>query len=128
MLGRPAPLDPGQYRIKVEALGYEPFELEITLASGQSQRVDLPLKKKASPAESVAPAEKAAVLAVTPSVQHDGPQADAASGIGAREIVLISEATVALAGLGVGVGFFLSRGAAETRIENAQGKLDKLGG
>jgi hypothetical protein len=35
---------------------------------------------------------------------------------------------VALAGIGVGVGFLLSQGAAETRIENAQTELDVLVG
>jgi hypothetical protein len=127
VLGRPAPFDPGRHRIRVEALGYEPFELEITLAPGQSQRVDLPLKKKSVSAAPVvtAPASKPAPA---PAPVAPAPERDGGGGIGVREIVLISEATVALAGLGVGVGFLLSKGSAETRVEGAQTELDLLAG
>ncbi len=83
-------------------------ELEITLAPGQSQRVDLPLKKKSVSAAPVitAPASKPAPA---PAPVAPAPERDGGGGIGVREIVLISEATVALAGLGVGVGFLLSK-------------------
>jgi tetratricopeptide (TPR) repeat protein len=128
VLGRPAPLDPGRHRIKVEALGYEPFEVEITLAPGQSQRLDLPLKKQDAAVEGAqAPATRFDATS-TRSAAPAAPQRDAGSGIGAREIVLVSEATVAVAGLSVGIGFLLSRRSAESRIENAQTALDLLAG
>jgi hypothetical protein len=128
VLGRPAPLDPGRHRIKVEALGYEPFELEITLASGQSQRLDLPLKKKDASTSIEAPAAAARSDAKPTAAPEAAPERDTGDGIGAREIVLVSEATVAVAGLSVGIGFLLSRGSAESRIENAQTALDLMPG
>ncbi len=127
VLGRPAPLDPGRHRIKVEALGYEPFELEVTLAPGQSQRLDLPLKKKQAAPADAAPSPAKVGATSTPESEAV-PERDPGSSIGAREIVLVSEATVAVVGLSVGLGFLLSRGSAESRIENAQKALDQLPG
>jgi tetratricopeptide (TPR) repeat protein len=124
VLGRPAPLDPRAHTIRVEAPGYEPYETELTLAPGESQRLDLPLKKQqASPSSEAAPAGVSAGSAPTRTVERD-----AGGGIGTRELVLITEGAVAVAGISVGIGFLLNRGSAETRIQNAQGALDLLVG
>lgn len=129
VLGRPAPVDPGQHRIRVEAEDHEPFEAEVTLGPGQSDHLDVRLKKKARVlAESPASPPSSSQRVTLESSPRVAPERDQAGGIRARDIVLISEATVALVGAGVGIGFLLNQGAADARIREANKELDRQAG
>ncbi len=109
--GTPVLLDPGRHRIVARAPGRRDFEMEITLAEGQTQTLEVVLAEPPpSNAPSVAPKE---------SKSEQG-----TSGLGAREIVLIGEATLAVAGLAAGIGFSIAKANASDRAERAQRAVD----
>src|SRR5262245_28152156 len=84
--GAPVLLDPGRHRVVARAPGRRDFEMEITLAEGQTQTLEVVLSEPRR-------AEPASVESKQPKSERE------TSGMGAREIVLISEATLAVAGL-----------------------------
>ena len=109
--GNPVLLDPGRHRIIARAPGRRDFEMEITLVEGQTQTLEVSLAPpRSAPATSTS--------AVNEKQEHDGPL------LGTREFVLIGEATLAVAGLGTGIGFSIAKGAATDRIERAQRAVD----
>jgi hypothetical protein len=109
--GSPVLLDPGRHRIIARAPGRRDFEMEITLVEGQTQTLEVSLAPPRSAPESSTPAQRR-------RQEHDGPT------LGTREVVLIGEATLALAGLGTGIGFSVAKGSASDRIEQAQRAVD----
>ena len=109
--GTPVLLDPGRHRIIARAPGRRDFEMEITLVEGQTQTLEV----------SLAPPRPIPALPRAPSTSK--PARDSAA-LGAREIVLIGEATLTVAGLGTGIGFSVARSSASQRVERAQRLVD----
>jgi hypothetical protein len=99
-------LDPGRHRIVARAPGRNEFATEITLVEGQTRTLEVAL---AAPRWTPIPAP-----AETRKPEHE------ASGFGAREIVLVGEATLAVAGLAAGIGFSIAKGSASDRATEAQ--------
>ena len=108
--GTPVFLEPGRHRIVARAPGRRDFEMEVTLVEGQTQTLEVALSAQPR-AESVPPAK----------------DADAESDTGAfgtREIVLIAEATLTVAGLATGIAYSIAMNAAADRAERAQRSVD----
>lgn len=106
--GTPVFLEPGRHRIVARAPGRRDFEMEVTLVEGQTQTLEVALSPP-PPADSVQTVREA--------------EADT-GGFGAREIVLIGEATLTLAGLATGIGYSIAMNAAADRAERAQQSAD----
>lgn len=109
--GTPVLLDPGRHRIVARAPGRRDFEMEITLAEGQTQTLEVVLSEPR-------PADPASVPPKQPNAERETP------GMGAREIVLISEATLAVAGLATGIGFSIAKASASDRADRAKSAVD----
>jgi hypothetical protein len=109
--GTPLFLDPGRHRIVARAPGRPDFEMEITLAEGQTQTLEVVFTEPR-------PEDPASVPRNEPTLERD------TSGFGAREVVLIGEATLAVAGLAAGIGFSIAKGNARDRAERAQQAVD----
>jgi hypothetical protein len=109
--GTPVLLDPGRHRIVARAPGRRDFEMEIALAEGQTQTLEVVLSepRPTEPPSAVPKATKSE---------------DKASAIGARELVLIGEATLAVAGLAAGIGFSIAKANASDRAERAKQSID----
>jgi hypothetical protein len=114
--GTPVLLDPGRHRIVARAPGRRDFEMEITLVEGQTQTLEVSL---APPRQADSPAS----AGVTPQPNPGTETSD----FGTREIVLIGEATIAVAGLATGIGFSIAKGSANDRIERAEQELNQAG-
>jgi hypothetical protein len=115
--GTPVLLDPGRHRIIARAPGRRDFEMEITLLEGQTQTLEVSLAPPPRADEAVAPAP----------LRSQPVSAEETSGFGTREIVLIGEATIAVAGLAIGIGFSIAKGSANDRKERAERELDEAG-
>jgi len=115
--GTPVLLDPGRHRIIARAPGRRDFEMEITLVEGQTQTLEV----------SLAPPPRTPELAAPPPSQSKPESVQETSSFGTREVVLIGEATIAVAGLAVGIGFSLAKGSASDRIDRAEQDLNELG-
>jgi hypothetical protein len=109
--GTPVFLDPGRHRIVARAPGRRDFEMEITLAEGQTQTLEVVFSEPR-------PAQPTSAPQKEPQPERD------TSGFGAREVVLIGEATLAVAGLVTGIGFSIAKGNASDRAERAQRAVD----
>ncbi|HEV8244963.1 MAG TPA: hypothetical protein VGP93_04315, partial [Polyangiaceae bacterium] len=124
VLGHPAPLDPGKHRVEARAPGRKRTELELSLKEGEQRTVELSLLAQAPAPKTGAPAPEATPARPTSgagSRERNGVEQDSgARGVGAREFVLIGETTVALAGLGVGIGYLIARSHARDRVTTAQ--------
>jgi hypothetical protein len=108
--GTPVFLEPGRHRIVARAPGRRNFEMEVTLVEGQTQTLEVVLSPP-PPGESA------------PKIRDDGPESDTA-GFGTREIVLIGEATLTVAGLATGIGYSIAMNAAADRAERLQQSVD----
>jgi len=111
-------LDPGRHRVVARAPGRRDFEMEITLIEGQTQTLEVAF---APPPSADSPPPRTSAL-------ESQATSDTSSGFGTREIVLIGEATVVVAGLGAGIGFSIARASAQDRVDAANSTLDAGGG
>ena len=109
--GTPVLLDPGRHRIVARAPGRRDFEMEIALAEGQTQTLEVVLTE---PRSTEPPS----------AVPRDAKTESQSSALGAREFVLIGEATLAVAGLATGIGFSIAKSDASDRAERAQEDVD----
>jgi len=107
LLGAPLPVSPGELRVRVEAPGFEPFSVNVTVASQQTVVVPVRLVAVAAPvAPPVAPvtpvAPVAPVVAVTPPVMpvapHTAPPPPESRGPGAGPWVLMGVGAASLIG------------------------------
>jgi hypothetical protein len=108
--GTPVFLEPGRHRIVARAPGRGDFEMEVTLVEGQTQTLEV-------------------ALSAPPRAESDPKARDAEAeadtrAFGTREIVLIGEATLTVAGLATGIGYSIAMNAADDRIERAQQSAD----
>jgi hypothetical protein len=108
--GTPLFLEPGRHRIVARAPGRRDFAIEINLVEGQTQTLEVAL--------SPPPHRKSAA-----TVREAETKSDTGSW-GAREIVLIGEATLTVAGLATGIGYSIAMNDADDRYEGAQQSID----
>jgi tetratricopeptide (TPR) repeat protein len=114
LIGKPIPLNPGTYTVRLQAAGFRPYETEITLA--ESEQRSLPVKLEPSDSE------PAAGAATDPATTLDsGPAAEGAS---ARTLVLVGEAAFTLAALAAGIGFTFYKADRQDQVDKAQSYID----
>ncbi|HEX6273277.1 MAG TPA: hypothetical protein VFZ53_09560 [Polyangiaceae bacterium] len=109
----PVLLNPGRHRIVARAPGRRDFEMEITLVAGQTQSLEVSLAPQ--PGRN-SPAKKPAAESQSETGKP---------GFGTREIVLIAEGTVTVAGLAAGIGYSLAAASASDRVTSAQLAVDE---
>jgi hypothetical protein len=110
----PLLLDPGRHRIVARAPGRRDFEVEMTLVAGETQSLEVAL----------APQPKSASGPRKPAAEKSQSRSEN-SGVGTREVVLIAEGTVAIAGLAAGIGYSLAASSASDRVASAQRAVDE---
>lgn len=119
-----APIDPGRHRITASARGRRDFATEIEIRTGESRTVEVLLElERTSP--SVAAADRAPVTAVTSA---PAPVHTEKASFGAREITLVAEGALTLAGLGVGIAYSVVRADAASDIDRLQHDIDHSSG
>ena len=121
VIGKATPIDPGPHRVAARADGRVPFEKKLVIGSGESLNLELslaPLGKHDVPSVPVVSAKK----------RDEGGRPTSGPGFGARELTLISEAALVVAGAGVGIGFTLSRANATDRAKRYQEQIDAASG
>jgi hypothetical protein len=118
-LGVAMPLDPGTHTVIVEAPERERFLLEFKLAEGEDRVVEAMLR---SPHDASAPLATDPYAGV-PTIRL----APAPSRFGAREITVIGESTVALAGAVVGIVFLVEHQALVDDVNSKQHTIDDAG-
>jgi hypothetical protein len=130
-LQQPIPLNPGAHRLVLTAPGHEALTLDVRMSEGERQTLDAELtpRRSAAPgsaAPSVAAAAPSALPSESPSAEPETAERPAqASGGTLRTVVLASEAGIAVAALGVGIGYMLRKNADEDRVANAQRDVDE---
>jgi hypothetical protein len=117
---RAVPVDPGPHRLLVRSPGHADFQADLTFSSAEhrSVRVLFDSPGPVMPAGDSLRHRPAAGQRATPASRTS------ASGLGAREAVLLGEAVVSLTGLGLGIGFMVVRGSAARDAESAQASVD----
>lgn len=115
LFGKPLPLDPGNRRIEVAAPGYEPFHSELSLLPSERRTLEIVL---VAIGEKPAAAPEPAPAAVAPSAEASEPW------ITPKGWVMLSEAVVAGAALGVGIGFSVEADARERDRRTLVGVID----
>jgi hypothetical protein len=114
VLERPAPVNPGQHRVRAWAPGYLDFDTELTLSEGERRVVTLRLTPEAAPPAEAAPAQP---VRARPS---------ASSGLTTRTYVLVGEVAVTAAALAVGVTFAVAGSQADDRVARANDRVDRV--
>jgi tetratricopeptide (TPR) repeat protein len=120
----PAPLrvdlwvSPGSHVFDAKIAERAPATQHISIGPGEAQLVSLELGR-------VAPAERP-VASSTPD-DGDKPTPNPAGGSAAKTVVIVSGTTLALAGVGLGVGFTVKANNAGDEAETLRGDLRKSG-
>ena len=114
-------LDPGLHQLRVQAVGRRPFERALNLKEGERVVLPVVMAVAAPPGGPTdAPATEAPVpaspAAVAPRVEHRSSSA--------KLYLMIGESVLTAAGLGVGIGYAVARGAASERIDSAQARIN----
>jgi hypothetical protein len=123
LIGTPIPLNPGTHALVVFASGRRPFHVQVTVSEGSAVTQAAELVPEVGGAGG-APA--ASSLPTPPPTTRAEPRRDASGEAtsGAKTWVLIGEAAVAAAGIGVGIGYLSAASAAQTRIDDANRYID----
>jgi hypothetical protein len=116
VLGRPAPVNPAGHRVLARAPGYKDYAEQVQLAEGERRTLQLNMIPVAS--EIGAPATPTP----TPAPSPVKPESNTATP--ARTYVLAGEAAFTVAGLGVGIGFWMAQNTAADRVDRLQSVLD----
>jgi hypothetical protein len=127
VLGVSMPINPGKHRVTASAVGHANYARELELQSGEGVElaVELPPVAK-TPTPTPTPIK---VAAGAPASHGSVAPRPADSSVQPRTIVLVSEATLVVAGLTTGVIFSVLRSAAEDRYNTAtQAVLAEVGG
>jgi hypothetical protein len=114
LFGKPLPLDPGNRRIEVRAPGYEPFSSELSLLPSERRSLEIVLVQEAQPAKPKAlnPTEPES------RVRHGK------AWLSPKGWVMVSEAAVSAAALGIGVSFSVEAGKREGDRRKLIGVID----
>jgi hypothetical protein len=120
LLRTPIPLNPGTHALVVFAPSRRPFRVQLTVSEGSAvtQAAELVPEVGGSPSASMAPLT--APPSTAPAERHAAP---VEAGSSAKTWVLIGEAAVAAAGLGIGVGYLAAARAAQTRVDEANSHI-----
>jgi len=116
------PLNPGFHELRVQAPGRRVFERALSLK--ERDRIALPVVLPLiAPADGSSDSLQAAPppLPLSPSTP---PPAAEHSSSSAKLYLIIGESVLTVAGLGVGIGYALARGAASDRIDSAQARIE----
>jgi tetratricopeptide (TPR) repeat protein len=113
VLGRAAPVDAGTHVIVARAPGYREYQQEVPIAEGERRTLQLALVP--------IPVAEPAPVASKPAAP---PAAATSSSSPVRTYVLIGEAALTAAALGVGIGYYLGLDSAELRADEARDKVD----
>lgn len=117
VLGRPAPVNPGTYRVVARAPGYHAFSREVSIQEGERRTIRIRL----TPAPAASPPMKAPPPAPNQPAPDNGQSH-------ARTYTLLGEGAFTVIALGVGVGYLQAKKAADDRIERAEDRVDRLSG
>jgi hypothetical protein len=109
LIGKPVPQNPGPHHVVVSASGRQPYSADLTLVETDSVVVTVSL-----------PAAPAVASAGT---EGSAPRPSSGEPWAARTYVLLGEAAVTVAALGVGIGYMLSASAAEDRSDRYRGQV-----
>jgi hypothetical protein len=121
LIGKPIPQNPGKHHVVASAPGRRPYSADLALAEADSIVVTVALPAAMSPeAQASSNASPASQPAGSESVASRAATAEAWS---PRTYVLVGEAVVTIAAIGVGVGYMLSASAAEDRSDRYRGQL-----
>jgi hypothetical protein len=105
-------LEPGQYRIRATARDHEPLDESITLAAGEERQIALEFAPRGPSRE-----------------PHGAPSSGTPHREDAmRTILLLGEASIAIAAAGTGLGFWLAGAGAERRIRQADARVAQAAG
>jgi len=113
VLDNPVPLDPGSHQVLARAPNRPAFSRAVELLAGQSKTLDLEFDPIPS-----GPTAAAETL-------DDRSSAPERSGISPPTVALLVEGAFAVAGLGVGIGFAVTRSHAAERAVRAQQAVDE---
>jgi len=129
-LQQPMRLNPGAHRLVLTAPGHEPLTLEVALSEGERQTLDAELTpvnsappSTASPSVAAAASSAGASESPVAEAEPAAGRAEQQSGGTLRTVVLASEAGIAVAALGVGIGYALRKNADDDRVAAAQQKV-----
>ncbi|HYP74703.1 MAG TPA: hypothetical protein VER12_02035 [Polyangiaceae bacterium] len=122
------PLNPGPHELRVQAAGRRAFARALSLKEGD--RITLPvalpvLPPNSGPSEADPPPVRdvnASSRSAGPASEHHTPSGNRPSG---KLYLMIGEAVLTAAGLGVGIGYAVARGAATDRADSAQALIDE---
>jgi hypothetical protein len=117
-LGKVSLVDPGNHRVTATAPGYRNFSAQVAVQPGDNRTLEIELEPLPASPPVVATTESGAVE----SSAARAPRRD--SSFGAREITLVAEAALTLAGLGVGIGYAIARADAEDEVRSAQTRFN----
>jgi hypothetical protein len=126
-IGTSIRLDPGVHRLVVRAPGHPDYRAELSLSVGEHRTLKV-FFQGALPSPATAPPPAAPLPTqgeAPPRAQAPpAPEPDRHSGVSVRTVLLIGEATVALAGVGLGIGYAVARHGASERVYKAQAEVD----
>jgi hypothetical protein len=127
VVGVPMPINPGRHRLQAVAVGRTAYSAEVSLGLGEVREVTIAL-----PFATTAPARHPGGAAAEagsgrPPAPRDAGSTD--SGIPARSVVLVGEASVFAAALSAGIIFTVSKSSAQGRYDKANRLvLEQVGG
>jgi hypothetical protein len=126
LLGTPLPLNPGAHALVVFAPGRRPFHVQVSLGEGTavSQAAEL-VPEATNPVGSVPAGAGAASGRLASDAHTVGAKGGSDT---ARTWTLITEGALAAAGLAVGVGYLVASNAAQRQLDEAQSRIDIVGG
>jgi hypothetical protein len=123
LLGAPIPLNPGTHAVVVFATGRRPFHVQVTVSEGSAVTQAAELVPEVGGASGPPPPSS---LPTAPASTQAEPRRDASGEAtsSAKTWVLIGEAAVTAAGIGVGIGYLAAASTAQTRIDDANHQID----
>lgn len=120
VLGRPAPVNPGNYRVVARAPGYRDFMREVALGEGEARTIEIRMTRLPP---SPAPLAAAPSGELTPTSETEPERRESEQG-SAKPYVVAGEALFAAASLAVGIRYLFVKNAARDRIDRAQERVD----
>jgi hypothetical protein len=125
LLGTPIPLNPGTHSLVVFAPGRRPFHVQVTVSEGSTvtQAAEL-VPEVGGSSGTPAPTSLPTTSATTQAEPRRDASGEATSS--ARTWVLIGEAAVTTAGVGIGIGYLAAANTAQTRVDDANRHIDFL--
>jgi hypothetical protein len=117
-------LNPGTHALVVFAQGRRPFHVQVTVSEGSAVTQAAELVPEVGGAGGMPTASPLPTASTTPQAE---PRRDASGEAtsSAKTWVLIGEAAVTAAGIGIGIGYLAAASAAQTRVDDANAHIDR---